>query len=594
MITSSRNAAPSAAPLFLLGLLLLWPTACLAQIALGVVPGPDSAIASARQAEELADTLNTSLGEEVRLRIFSDHEQLIEWMLRYRMVDLSLLDRQTVQSQPNHPFFAAGELAGSEEIFVMRPGTRANRLARVREALKNAVFKVQKPETSPASAILPSAAALSPQMPPVAGSPAEVSETQVAPPPAPSGPPKTPKAAKKPARKVSRRDRDKRPGFDSGKYAFEVEVGFGYDSNVYLAPDRSYLDPFAKEVIHPERKTGFFVPVEVEADISIGPPRLKWVTSADFDGQFYTETILDNADTHYSTIDSGLDMLLHKKGKDKTTLYIGPTLAYKKKIYFDSDTGLDKGTLSSQKEMSDRYNYFCRGLEAELDGRLSRFEYTIEGKIAEYDYEEVGDLSSLDYHYWRAEAELEYALTKTTTAGLYYKYHVNDYDDRRARTREGKLLSKNPQLLYTYNDIGFYLEQEFGKRWLLSLEYDYLTRDDDYVGYNDYKLNRFTATGEYRDKKGRKLELEVVYWAQHYPNAYAFDKAYFTKTVLAEGEVRVRKINYRTWEAALEGEYPLYGPWSLWMEQNYVDQYSSDPRYAYRRYQAMAGLKLDY
>ena len=367
-------------------------------------------------------------------------------------------------------------------------------------------------------------------------------------------------------------------------FSMETGIGIGYDSNAYLAPSAPYIDyaqtlnPTVTPVIH----SGFFIPAYLKFKYNPNlDGRNRFVASYRFDGDVYASSTLDNANTYSHKLSTGLEFVLGRKGKREDTFYVGPFLSYHRETYFDRDTGVEKTTTVSGTNISNRYNYSSVGLEAEYKKRTTAVQYALRAMVEQRDYDDPVVVAQYDHTYYLIGGEVELPLAKPTELTLSYDYKVRDYEDRHARGANGVYSTTNPLQKYTYHDIGATLRNRFGKVLVVYLDASRLIRTDEYVGYNDYTEEEFRVRIVTREEKGTKLRAVLAYWKRDYPNAFAFDLL---------GQPRKE---YDGFEAELKGELGLTGNWGLWMEYKYWNQNSSDPRYDYDRYQAMAGVKWE-
>lgn len=364
------------------------------------------------------------------------------------------------------------------------------------------------------------------------------------------------------------------------EYTLAAKTGLEYDSNAYLAPKRSYFDPFVDAVVTPQRQAGFFLPLALDGTFATGGEPLQWVSALDFEGKRHLETELENADSYRTDLSTKGRYLLRQQGKVRDWFLFGPTLSYNREIYVDRDTGLERTTTTTAADLGDRYRYLRYGAEAELRVRTTPVRFTLRGRTSRYDYEEVPRLSSLDHRYYRFDLATEYDLLPATTVGLDGSYYVRRFEDRPPRDLEGNLDRAAPDRDYRFSGVGINLEQRVNRNWKLILEYDLLRRQDDFVGYHDYTYHRYQLRSRYRSAPG-DLDLRLARWERDYPRAFAFDDPAFAR------------LSYRAWEGEVKAERPLGGIWSLWARYEFLRQHSSDPRYAYDRHQIALGLQAE-
>ncbi len=378
-------------------------------------------------------------------------------------------------------------------------------------------------------------------------------------------------------------------------FTLEVEIGLGYDSNAYQAPSAPYIDyapydptilppagPYIATPVNPVRHSGFFIPAMVKAKYSpTSEGGRRFVTSFRFNGDIYPSSTLSNADTYNGKLAAGFEFMLGRRDKREDTFYVGPFITYNRETYFDRDTGVDKTTLTSGTNISNRYNYRGIGIEAEYKKRTTAVQYEIHGKVEQRDYDDPVVVAQYDHTYYVLGGEVEFQVARPTKLKLSYDYKVRDYDERHSRDASGIYSNANPLLQYTYHDVGATLRNRLGKWLVVYLDYDRLMRNDENVGYNDYTEDAYRIRIITREDRGSKLRATFSYWKRDYPNAFAYDNA-----------SQPRK-EYDGIEAEVKGDLALDKDWGLWAEYKYWNQNSTDLRYDYDRYQAMAGVKWE-
>lgn len=357
-------------------------------------------------------------------------------------------------------------------------------------------------------------------------------------------------------------------------------VGLGYDSNAFLAPRRSYFDPFAAALATPQRRSGIYFPLTLDGELAGGARRLQWVSSLNFQGDHYLAGELKNADTYRTDLTTGARYLLRQEGKTQDWIRFGPTLSFNREVYVDRDSGQERTTTTTAESLGDRNRYLRYGAEAELRLRTTPVRFTLRGRTSRYDYEEVPRLSSLDHRYSRLDLTAEYNLLPATTVGLDGSYYLRRFEDRPPRDLQGNLVAAAPDRDYRFYGAGLNLEQRVNRNWKLILEYDLLQREDDFVGYHDYTYRRYQLRSRHRSAPG-ELDLRLARWKRDYPRAFAFDDPAFAR------------LSYRAWEGEAEARRPLGGRWSLWGRYEFLRQQATDPRYTYDRHQFAVGLQAE-
>lgn len=364
------------------------------------------------------------------------------------------------------------------------------------------------------------------------------------------------------------------------RYNLEVASGLGYDNNPFLAPSTSYFDPFLNSVVVPERQSGFFIPYEIEADFTISLDGPKVNTFFNLRGERYPKNALENANSSRVQLGAELELMLREKGRFKDRLFIKPSIAQNREIYFDRDTGLARTTTTTLKNLADRFKYTRWGVDSRLRIRTTTVKFTLRGNARKYNYEEVLLLSSLDHSYYRIGGDAEYAFHKQISIKVAGNYYTRDFDTRPSRDLEGNLVPTTTRK-YNYYNLGATLTLQPIDKWDFDLGYELLIRRDDHVGYNDYTQHEVSLGASYREHRDRRIKFEVSYWNRDYPRTFAFDDPAFP----------LRKDDH--WSARVKGEMPIYKRLRLWAEAKLLTQVTTDPRYDYSRTQVMAGLKCN-
>ncbi|OGP15188.1 MAG: hypothetical protein A2052_02515 [Deltaproteobacteria bacterium GWA2_54_12] len=363
-----------------------------------------------------------------------------------------------------------------------------------------------------------------------------------------------------------------------GGLSVSVEAGLGYDSNVFLTPENPYVDLslLVPVTITPDKQTGFFVPLGLDAEY-LRPmgTGARLLSDFGFDGQIY-EPDIDNANLYDAEFTLGPEFGLTKN----SSLYAGIILGYHRKIYYDRDDGLNK--VSGASDISDKYTYSNAGGELIYKHDLGKLDYEVFASFEKRDYEDPVVVSQYDHDYMKFGGSLDYALAKSTKVSAGYKYTVRDYNDRKARDLGGNLLTSNPQLEYTYHTIDLTLRQRVSDSLVAYVDYTRQDRKDEFVGYNDYGQNRYKVRAIYTPTEELRVRVAASYWDREYDRAFAFDDP-------AGGKKDYSGI---TFDAGVDYGYSKQV--SFWADLNYDSQDTTDKRYEYDRTQLSAGVKYEF
>jgi hypothetical protein len=382
----------------------------------------------------------------------------------------------------------------------------------------------------------------------------------------------------------------KRPARQRVERPFSIgfEAGVGFDSNAFLAPGAPYTDfavvsaatgtsPLVTPVVH----SGFYIPIRFHAAYDGDPAsRVRLLASYRFTNDMYPQSETDNADRFTHKLKAGLEFVLDRKGRREDTLDVVPFVGLHKEIYVDHDTGLDR--TSGVNVISNRYNYRSAGLDTSYRNRTAPVPYELRAFTEKRNYEDpAGITTELDNTYTSIGAGTEFQLAKPVELKLNYDYAWRDYDARRALDLNGNLVP-NTTRKYTYHKLNASLRNRLMKALVLYLDYFLILRKDEFVGYNDFTENKYRLRTIYDAAGAVRLRAEVSLWTIDFDRAFAF-----------ENPTQPRKT-YDAWEATLEGEYRLRGPWSLVAGYRVRHQDSTDLRYDYDRYRIVAAVKYEY
>ncbi len=133
---------PRRTPLLFILWMLLFALPAEAKLTIGVVTDHNGLLRSEKQANALADYLAEQLGEPVAVQTFATEKNLHDWLSRYRLVDVAVLDEHFLASQrPGEVFPLADYVADrspqqpSSDLIVARQGLNPGELQKVQKIL---------------------------------------------------------------------------------------------------------------------------------------------------------------------------------------------------------------------------------------------------------------------------------------------------------------------------------------------------------------------------------------------------------------------------------------------------------------------------
>ena len=366
-------------------------------------------------------------------------------------------------------------------------------------------------------------------------------------------------------------------------WSLQAEIGVGFDSNVYRTPSDPYIDfaPTIPVAITPNVQSGFFVPLE--GDIQYhgrhGKQRIGFVADYGLNANIYPGSELENATTFSHALRAGAELLLGRSGRKHNTLSVLPYIKQHQQTYSDRDDGLEKTTSVTGTDISERYSYIARGLQAELRIETPVVPFKIWAEAADLDYEDPVVVDQYDQRYTAVGAEAEIPFGKYVDLVPSLEYQIRDFEERRALDLNGNLVTGTTRE-YLYNIAGLSLRTRFSRKWTMYLDYQRTEREDTYVGYYDFSEDKFGVRLRFsNDLFSARMGLSML--NRDYPNAFAFDNT------------TQPSLEYQTLEVKAKGEYKLAKQLGLWLEGKYWDQDTTDSRYIYDRYQLMLGLRWE-
>ena len=368
-------------------------------------------------------------------------------------------------------------------------------------------------------------------------------------------------------------------GAASSEFEVMLSAGFGHDSNAFRAPNDPYTDlsrnpPVA---VVPIEQSGTFVPVRVGlAYTNPMSKRSKFIASYRHRGDYYTDSALDNANITDHQVTLGIQRYLGEGKSETRQLAADVFFRSHAETNFDRDDGLDR--FDDGASIADRFDYNGVGAELSVKNSYGGSRYEFDAGFSQRDYEDVPTASPYDLNDFWLGGALKLPLGKSSRVKVGFHYQLRSYDERRARDASGDASFENPTLEYRYLIAGLGIRHRFNDRVVTELTYSYTSRDDGFVGYNDYTRDKieWETTVGISDKLSANLELD--YRDQQYPNAFAFDDPTQAQKEYQDLEISVGAEYRFTSQLSLRGE----------VRQDSVD--SSDPRGEYDRLRTRLGV----
>jgi hypothetical protein len=363
---------------------------------------------------------------------------------------------------------------------------------------------------------------------------------------------------------------------------WNAEIGIGYDSNIYRAPSESYVDlaQATTPTVNPKVQTGFFIPFKGSVDYAFA---LNSKTSLLADYELKTNQYFDskynNADETRHVIKLGGEYVFNQVKSRKDALYGGIFFKKVDEFYVDRDSGGDK--VLGTTNISDRYKYDSVGIELEYRNRTRDIQYGVGFKGEHRDYVDPKVVAQYDHDYKKVFAKLEIPLSNPTKIYFDLSLANRAYDERLARSLDGRLLTSNPPREYAYKALEATVRHRINGAWVSYVGYEYSTREDTYVGYNSYTGHTFKARLLHKNEFA-KTRLALKYKTLDYDNALAFE------------DIAGGAKTYDSLKASISTEIPQDDNRAIWGEIDYNAVDTNDSRYKYDRFIISAGYKWEY
>lgn len=365
-------------------------------------------------------------------------------------------------------------------------------------------------------------------------------------------------------------------------YKHDVAINGGYSDNVYRTPDQAYVDwnQGPASLVVPNVQSGFFTDLKYKLDgVYLVSDKLSVLTNAKLGGRFYLDSGSSNANETKYSLGLGAERQISSGSRNNQVIKTLLVMESVNKTYYDRDTGLEK--TAGITDVSDRYSFRGTGIEIGYKNKNSnRFGYSAGLAMGGRDYTDTVENSQMDYDYVVLSAGLKYKLQDSTKLKLIFKNEIQDYDDRPSRDLNGRLFINNPKLEYNYRTLGIGFRHKINM-WTIYGDYRNITRDDRWVGYNDYTAHKLKVRLIHK-VNDTQTKIAFATQTRDYPSAIAFDKlvngARLSKTY------DVAKVSFT--RAVAQTKYR-----SFWAKVSYNNTETNDTRYKYDQFMLFAGYK---
>ncbi len=361
--------------------------------------------------------------------------------------------------------------------------------------------------------------------------------------------------------------------FDFGAATFVA-----MDSNVYRAPSSSYVDLAAPgtPVVQPDVQSASYVPVQLWAAAEWG----RWDYSRfhlgyTFEGEFYLDSQFSNANRHSHVL-----RLANTYDRDTRIgrIYVASSFiaARFQEEAYDRDDGSSQSVLG--EDVSDRFAFSHFGPRLKFNHDIGAFRWGLNAAATVSQFDETQPVVDYSHHQFTGGADVSYRLFGTTRFGVFAEYSAREYETYPARELDGSRFTLNPALEYRYTSYGAILRQRLTRRLWAAIDYRLTTREDEYVGYDDYQRHGIRARVEL-DMRRLTARLAYSYRDYSFDNAFAFDTPGAGEKTLTSTTAEL-DVDYRVWRALSVTALAR-------LEMND----SSDPRLEYEQSQYALGVK---
>lgn len=355
---------------------------------------------------------------------------------------------------------------------------------------------------------------------------------------------------------------------------------WGYDDNVYRTPDAPYVDLSqpGQPLVTPVPQSGSFAELNLLAQTTIeSRSGTLYRLAYDFDGRFYLETPLQNADEQIHRLSFSADSVFGARGNRtlQTLAFVGSH----QEINFDPDDGLDR--VASGEDISDRFSYWNAVVSGDYTQSFGGIAVGVWGRAEMRDYGSVASVSEYDSNLYLLGTHVEFPIAPRSDLRVGYVYSIRDYSDRKAHDASGAIVVSNPLLEYRYQTLSATARFEFSRDASIRLGYALTHRDDTFAGYNDYTRQTLALDADWQISRRIGMALAATNRNYDYPNAFAFD--------VPQGGTKT--LEYL--DASLSVQLRLTRHLLVWGDVRYWDVASTDPRSQYSRLQIPIGVKWE-
>ena len=187
-----------------------------------------------------------------------------------------------------------------------------------------------------------------------------------------------------------------------------------------------------------------------------------------------------------------------------------------------------------------------------------------------------------DHEFLLGGLSLQYRLTQTSLVRISGDFFTRYFGDRPSFELDGTQPPTNPDVRYDYYDYGITARQRVMDGFWFGVNYEFRTREDRYLGYNNYTRSAYGAEVHLDLGDRFTFDADAQFQIYDYENAFAFHNPAAGPKTLERG-IGSAEIGFQmTQSLSLVGEYRL----------ELIE--SNDERIAYDRNSLFLSIRWDW
>ncbi|MDH3621448.1 MAG: hypothetical protein OER91_11175 [Gammaproteobacteria bacterium] len=360
-----------------------------------------------------------------------------------------------------------------------------------------------------------------------------------------------------------------------------ARLGYGNDSNIFRTPNTAYIDLSDPNlpVVVPVVQSAAYIPISLSAKYKVNNlPFEGFYGAYRFAGRYYPDELYKNANEFLHEASFGSEYE-RTKGTRERRVHSAFKVAQHEEIYYDPDDGGSR--VIDDVNVDDRMNYLRYGPEFSARQSGEKISFGLKAKGELWNYDQIDVLPEFDHEYFLFSLFGQYKFTSTSLLRITADYYSRRYGDRPSFDLDGQQRFGNPNIRYDYYAVTLRARQRLGRSMWFGFDIQRTERIDQYVGYNDYSRDSFSAEFHWSPGYRFDLELNGVYRLYDFPNAFAFHEP-------TAGTRTQESVN-----AELKASYRITKRLSIFAEATLRERTSNDLRIQYDRNQYAIGVRWE-